>query len=127
MAKSSTKSVDKSADLQKQAEAILERAKERGVSSNYFFTTTFRRYQVQMQIMEALEKEILETGATVTKEYVKGRRNVYTNPAISEYNRTSTAANNTVSTLISIVEKMGDEPKKESKLQTLFKELSNDE
>ena len=127
MAKSSTKSVDKSSDLQKQAEAILERAKERGVSSNYFFTTTFRRYQVQMQIMEALEKEILETGATVTKEYVKGRRNVYTNPAISEYNRTSTAANNTVSTLISIVEKMGDEPKKESKLQTLFKELSNDE
>lgn len=42
-------------------------------------------------------------GCLVSKEYVKGRKNVYTHPAISEYNKTSTAANQTVQTLIKII------------------------
>ena len=89
--------------LQEQAEQVLERAEQKGVSTNFFFLTTFKRYQVQMKIMADLEKEISEIGATVKKEYVKGRTNVYTNPAITEYNKTATAANGTVSTLINIV------------------------
>ena len=43
---------------------------------------------------------------------MKGRKNVYTNPAISEYNKTSTAANQTVQTLMKIISTMrndGDE------------------
>ena len=89
--------------LQEQAEQVLEKAEQKGVNTNFFFITTFKRYQVQMKIMADLEKEINEIGATVKKEYVKGRTNVYTNPAITEYNKTATAANGTVSTLINIV------------------------
>ena len=59
--------------------------------------------------MADLEKEIEDLGATVSKEYVKGRKNVYTNPAISEYNRTATAANGTVVTLMKILSGMPDE------------------
>ena len=40
---------------------------------------------------------------------MKGRKNVYTHPAISEYNKTATAANQTVSTLIKIVMTMRDD------------------
>lgn len=90
--------------LQEQANEVLARAEQRGVSANFFFLTTFKRYQVQMKILADLEKEINESSATVTKEYVKGRKNVYTNPAIGEYNKTTTAANNTVATLIKIVD-----------------------
>ena len=39
----------------------------------------------------------------VTKEYVKGRQNLYTNPAIKEYNNAVNSANKTVSTLMSII------------------------
>lgn len=99
----------KAMNLQEQVDAILQKATEKGVSSNFFFVTTFKRYQVQMHILTELEKEIRASGATVTKEYVKGRQNVYTNPAIGEYNKTATAANGTVSTLISIVERLGHE------------------
>ena len=42
----------------------------------------FKRYQVQLKIMEDLEKAINDYGATVTKEYVKGRENLVANPAI---------------------------------------------
>ena len=96
--------------LQEQAEQVLARAEQKGVSTNFFFLTTFKRYQVQMKIMTDLEKEINEIGATVKKEYVKGRSNVYTNPAITEYNKTATAANGTVSTLINIIKTLSNEP-----------------
>lgn len=96
--------------LQQQADAVLKQAEDRGVQSNFFFVTTFKRYQVQMKILSDLEKAIGEYGATVTKEYVKGRQNLVANPAITEYNKTATAANGTVSTLINIVKSLSNEP-----------------
>lgn len=98
--------------LQEQADAIVKRAQEKGVSTNFFFVTTFKRYQVQMKIMSDLEKSIKDDGATVTKAYVKGRENIYTNPAISEYNKTATAANGTVATLMKILTTFAEEEEK---------------
>lgn len=96
-------------DLNAMAEEILRIAAQNGVEQNFFFITTFKRYQVQIKILNDLEKTIRTEGNTVTKEYVKGRKNVYTHPAIGEYNKTSTAANQTVSTLIKIVMTMRDD------------------
>lgn len=116
----------KNMTLQEQAQEILRRATEKGVSGNFFFVTTFKRYQVQMQILTSLEKEIKENGTTITKTYVKGRENLCTNPAIGEYNKTSTAANSTVSTLIQIIEKLGEEQVKESSLFKMMEALEDD-
>ena len=91
------------AKLRKQAKEIMLRAEESGVASNYFFVTTFERYQVQLGILEELEKKIQEEDTLVTKEYVKGRKNVYSNPAIKEFNSTTDSANKTVSTLMKIL------------------------
>ena len=112
--------------LQEQAEEILRRATEKGVSGNFFFVTTFKRYQVQMQILTQLEREIKETGTTITKTYVKGRENICTNPAIAEYNKTSTAANSTVATLIQIIEKLSEEQVKESRLFKLMEAMGEE-
>ena len=100
---------ENSLSLNEQAQEILRIASQHGVEQNFFFITTFKRYQVQIQILNDLEKTIKAEGNTVTKEYVKGRKNVYTHPAISEYNKTSTAANQTVQTLIKIVTTMRDD------------------
>ncbi len=108
--------------LQEQANKILEQAEKRGVSSNFFFATTFKRYQVQMKILSDLERAIAEYGTTVTKEYVKGRQNLVSNPAITEYNKTATAANNTVKTLISIVAELSEESGQGSKLMQFLDE-----
>ena len=89
--------------LQQQADEILRIAEEYGVEQNFFFLTTFKRYQVQINILTSLEKKIKEDGSLVTKEYVKGRENIYTHPAIGEYNKTATAANQTVTTLMKII------------------------
>ena len=94
--------------LQEQGQEILNIAEKHGVEQNFFFLTTFKRYQVQINILNELEKKIREQGSLVTKEYVKGRENVYTHPAIGEYNKTATAANQTVTTLVKIITTLRD-------------------
>lgn len=92
-----------SKSLSEQAKEILKIAEESGVQSNYFFLTTFKRYQMQLVILVNLEKELKENDILVTKEYVKGRKNLYTNPAVAEYNKTTDSANKTVVTLMKII------------------------
>lgn len=110
--------------IQEQVDRILEQAEQKGVSSNFFFKTTFKRYQVQMRILADLEKSIEEYGATVTKEYVKGRQNLVANPAITEYNKTATASNGTVATLMNIMKTLSDEETSGGKLQDLINSLN---
>jgi hypothetical protein len=94
--------------LKEQALEILKIAERHGVEQNFFFITTFKRYQVQIGILNDLEKQIHENGTLVTKEYVKGRGNVYTHPAIRDYNRTTDSANKTVTTLMKIITDLRD-------------------
>ena len=89
--------------LNEQAVEILRIAEETGVQTNFFFVTTFKRYKVQIKILNDLEKSIEQDGMLVKKEYVKGRKNLYTNPAVREYNTTTDSANRTVTTLMKII------------------------
>ncbi len=99
--------------LRAQADSIKELAEERGLENNFFFITTFERYLVQLDILDDLKAGIEEEGTTVTKEYVKGRGNLYTNPAINAFNRTTDSANKTVTTLLRILNGSGTGKKKE--------------
>ena len=99
--------------LKEQANQILRLAEESGLQSNYFFVTTFERYQVQLQILGELEQAIKDEGMLVSKEYVKGRKNLYTNPAVSDYNRTTDSANKTVATLLRILKSFDSESAQE--------------
>ncbi len=90
-------------NLNEQAQEILKIAEKHGVEQNFFFITTFKRYQVQLKILNELEKAINDGGVLVTKQYVKGRENIYSHPAIADYNRTTDSANRTVMTLVKII------------------------
>lgn len=97
-------------NLQEQAGEILQKAEAFGVDKNFFFITTFKRYMVQLKILNELETAIKNDGVLVTKEYVKGRKNVYSHPAIQDFNRTTDSANKTVSTLMKIISRFsGDD------------------
>ena len=93
--------------LKEQAEAIKRMAEESGLESNYLFITTFERYEVQLSILERLKESMDKDGMLVSKEYVKGRGNLYSSPAVTEFNRTTDSANKTVSTLMRILKNFG--------------------
>jgi hypothetical protein len=106
--------------LNEQAREILKIAENHGVEQNFFFITTFKRYQVQLKILQDLEKTIMEDGTKVTKEYVKGRENVYSHPCISDYNRTTDSSNKTVMTLMKIITTLRNQDDNEDDELMLF-------
>ena len=110
-------------DLTKQANEILRIAEESGAQSNFFFVTTFKRYQVQLNILNDLEKALKENGMLVTKEYVKGRENAYINPLVKELPKHSDSSNKTLAMMLDIIERLGKKQEtKGSKLGELMNE-----
>ena len=115
-------------ELQAKAARILEEAKARGLQNDFFFSTTLDRYMTQLKILERLKKMISSQGLTVTKQYTKGSKNVYANPLIGEYNKTASAANGTVTTLLNVLRALdGEESPGGGKLQTIMASLADDE
>jgi hypothetical protein len=92
-----------SINLNEQAKEILAKAQEKGVEHSYLFVTTFKRYQEHIMHLIALEAAIKKDGPMVTKEYVKGRGNVYVHPAISAYNQSAGAADKTAHLLLKYI------------------------
>ena len=95
-----------------QIDELMKMAERTGAKKNVLFLTTLKRYQVQLAILDDLEKSLQEEGSLVTKEYVKGRKNVYTNPAIVQYNKTTDSANKTAAALFDIMERLEAKNKK---------------
>lgn len=114
--------------LNEQAEEILKIAENYNVDKNFFFITAFRRYMVQIKILNELEATLKEDGVLVTKEYVKGRQNVYSHPAIQDFNRTTDSANKTVATLMKIIKNFNvDEEETEAEEDPLLKAITGSE
>lgn len=93
--------------FESQANEFIQMAEEYGVRDNYLFVTTFEMYQNQIDMLEKLAQSIKDEGMLVEKEYVKGRKNLYTNPAVSDYNRTADSAHKTSATLLKIIKNLG--------------------
>ena len=105
-----TRKTSEQRSLTKMANQLVKMAKEGGVEQNYFFQTTFDRYKVQLETLDRLKAEIENNDVMMSKEYVKGRQNMVVNPAISEYNKSCTAANQTATTLIRIIKEFAEGP-----------------
>ena len=104
------KQTAKKNNLNAVAKQLIEMAERGGIEQNFFFVSTFSRYKTQLNTLTRLQKEIDESDVLIEKEYVRGRPNIVANPAIGEYNKTSTAANQTVATLLKIITTFADGP-----------------
>lgn len=101
--------------LRQKEQELMELAKESGLECDYLFQTTMKRYQRQIRTLESLDDVLEQAEVLVTKEYVKGRENIYVHPAITQFDRTSDSANKSVATLIRIIKSFGvDEAKEEN-------------
>ncbi|MCL2771980.1 MAG: hypothetical protein FWD71_01405 [Oscillospiraceae bacterium] len=101
------------AKVDAQAKRFVTLAKKYGVEKNFLFTTTFEHYLMQLNILNDLKKVIENEGILVTKEYVKGRENIYVHPAVAEYHKAADGCNKTASLLMNIVLKMKSDDKKD--------------
>lgn len=117
--KTAEKAVDRS-------EEILEKAKAKGIEDDYIFQTTFERYKFQLKLLAGLQEDIMVNGLKTSKVYVKGFENEAPNPAIGEYAKIATCANNTVNTLLKILDKpMSKKQEKGDKVAELLKAIGD--
>ena len=92
-------------DLNKQAQEILVAAQNSGVEQNFLFVTTFKRYQVQLKILNDLEKELRKSEALGIGESGESGN---ANHSIKAYNQSVDSANRTAATLMKIITSLKD-------------------
>lgn len=76
---------------------LINMAKQYGVEKNALFIAAANQYVLQQQVLERIKASLDEEDeCTVSKEYVKGRANVYVNPLLKELPKQSDSANKTL-------------------------------
>ena len=98
----------RSQELERRIQEFADKATKAGIADDLIFDTTFKRYIMQVGILSNLEEQIEDGELMVKKTYVKDSENLYVNPAVSEYNKTSTAANQTAVTLVKLMQQLQD-------------------
>lgn len=87
---------------------IFELAENLPTGDKILFIEAFDIFETHVAIGRGLKKAMEQDGAIIEKEYVKGRPTIVAHPGIAQYNANSKAINSTISTLLKIFEKIGD-------------------
>lgn len=96
---------------------LFKLAKEYKVEKNALFLTAIRQYEVQQKVIRNINEILSEADEMITtKEYVKGRENVYSHPLVKELPKHADSANKTVATILNIIQQFGDKDIVDDKL-----------
>lgn len=103
---------------------LMKLAKTYNVDKNALFVAAAEQYDVQIKVIRMIKDQLEYDGSAVsTKEYIKGRENVYANPLIKELPKNVDSANRTLQTMLDIITKLGHKTEKESALDKFAKEF----
>lgn len=89
-------------------EKLKNLAKQYGCEDNPLFLTTLDQYVVQQRVIESIRDALDASEVAVSKEYVKGRENLYAHPLIKELPKHSDSANRTADMLLKIIQTVGN-------------------
>ena len=82
-------------------------AKDYHLEDNALFLQTLKNYETVQSSIGLIQECIEQSEATVSKEYVKGRENIYIHPLIKELPKQMDVANKTAKMLLDIIERLG--------------------
>ena len=89
---------------------FVKMAKAYAIDKNPLFLSALEVYTTQREMLDKLQKCIGPDTATVDKEYVKGRTNVYIHPAVKEMPRHAETMNKTATVILNIIKELGKPP-----------------
>lgn len=102
---------------------LMKLAETYGVKDNALFVQAAEQYSVQQMIIQQIRNALQDDEDLLTsKEYVKGRENMYTHPLVRELPKHADSANKTLGTMLEIITKLGKPPKLEGKLAGLMED-----
>lgn len=86
---------------------VIKMATEYGVADNPLFVQTLKNYETIQKAIEITNTILGADEMTISKEYVKGRENLYMHPAIKELPKQIEAANKTLDKMLDIIDRLG--------------------
>lgn len=92
----------------KMVQALEELAEKYGLADNALLQTQIQLYATQEKVVRMIKHELGRSGGTVSKEYVKGRENVYASPMIKELPKHADSMNRTADTIVRIIRELGN-------------------
>jgi len=95
---------------------FLERAKFLTDDNKFLFLNLYNTFKGQVQILKDLKETIDSDGGIIEKEYVKGRPSITVHPAISQYNNTAKSMNNTITTILKMLDRIEKATTKEASI-----------
>lgn len=102
---------------------LMQMAVDYGVDKNAMFIAAANQYALQQRVIDNIKNALdAEDSLMTTKEYVKGRANVYANPLVRELPKHADSANRTAQTMLDIIKALGKEKKVEDRLTQLMNE-----
>lgn len=103
---------------------LMALAKRYGVDDNALFIASAEQYAIQSEVIKGIRDALAEEDSLMTtKEYIKGRLNVYSNPLIKELPKINDSANRLLNTMLDIILKLGHEKNDTvSRLESLMNE-----
>ena len=81
--------------------------KQYGVAEEEDYKAAIKTYAEQAELIATMRNQLAEDGMTVSKEYVKGRKNVCVHPLVQEIPKHVDCANRTLGILGDIIVKRG--------------------
>lgn len=105
-------------------EELITMARQYGVEDNAVFLAAAGQYALQQRVINNIKDALdAEDSLMSTKEYVKGRENIYAHPLVKELPKHADSANRTAQTILNIIETLGKKKKESgSKLGALMDE-----
>ena len=77
----------------------------------------YKNYQTIQLAIAKIDEILKNDETTITKEYVRGRENIYLHPAVKELAKLSDSSNKTLTMLLTIIEKQGNDSKYDELLE----------
>ena len=79
-----------------------------GMEDNALFKSLIETYCTQIRVIQIMRDELEEADLAVSKEYVKGRENLYAHPLIKELPKHSDSATRTAGMIVDVIKKLGE-------------------
>ena len=88
-------------------EELRALAKTYGLEENPLLISQIEMYAVQQRVISMIREELNNSDAAVSKEYVKGRENLYAHPLIKELPKHADSAMRTADGIVKLIKELG--------------------
>lgn len=82
-------------------------ARAYGLEENPLLISQIEMYAVQQRVISMIREELNNSDAAVSKEYVKGRENLYAHPLIKELPKHADSATRTADGIVKLIKELG--------------------